>query len=122
MTCVDHGGANPRYTIVYTEGKRVGAHRKAYADAAGVPLSSLDGMVVMHTCDNPRCINPDHLKLGTQKDNLQDMKDKGRKHYVITKEKALAIREAEGTQRGLASEFGVSKTLVGMIKRGEIWV
>ena len=37
-----------------------------------------EGMIIMHTCDNPRCVKPDHLKLGTHKDNTQDMIAKGR--------------------------------------------
>lgn len=37
-----------------------------------------DGMVVMHICDNPKCLNPDHLVLGTQRANLADMRAKGR--------------------------------------------
>ena len=37
-----------------------------------------DGMVIRHKCDNPPCSNPDHLELGTQNDNVQDMKDRGR--------------------------------------------
>lgn len=37
-----------------------------------------EGMVVMHTCDNPSCINPDHLEIGTQQDNIRDRHNKGR--------------------------------------------
>lgn len=56
--------------------------------AIGVPAPRLQwmhhhgeipaGQVVMHSCDNPPCINPDHLLIGTQKDNLDDMRRKGR--------------------------------------------
>jgi hypothetical protein len=55
---------------------RVSAHRLAFERAWGV--TAPQGMVVMHTCDNPGCVNPMHLMLGTQKDNIQDMHRKGR--------------------------------------------
>ena len=42
-----------------------------------------EGMVVMHTCDNPGCFNPNHLKVGTQSDNICDSRDKGR-HSCLT--------------------------------------
>lgn len=48
-------------------------HRLAYAKAAGVTLKSIEHLLVRHKCDNPACINPDHLELGTHKDNYEDM-------------------------------------------------
>lgn len=56
----------------------VPAHRLQWMHRQGeIP----DGHVVMHTCDNPACINPDHLRLGTQADNLADMRAKGRANH-----------------------------------------
>jgi hypothetical protein len=55
--------------------KLVAVHRLAFEHHRG-PIPH--GRVVMHICDNPACINPDHLKLGTQADNLADMRAKGR--------------------------------------------
>lgn len=51
------------------------AHRLMYTLTNG---SIPDGMVVMHQCDNPCCVNPEHLSVGTQKDNMADCKSKGR--------------------------------------------
>jgi len=54
-------------------------HRMMYIQTVGeIPK----GMVIMHTCDNPPCCNPNHLKLGTYKDNAQDMIQKGRSVYT----------------------------------------
>lgn len=55
--------------------RRLGAHKVSYVLHKGdVP----EGLVVMHSCDNPGCINPDHLSLGTVKDNVHDCINKGR--------------------------------------------
>lgn len=67
------------YYAAKVDGKwtKVYAHRVAYQEAHG-PIP--EGMLVCHTCDNPPCINPEHLFLGTQVDNMQDMATKGRHH------------------------------------------
>ena len=61
-------------------GRLYSSHRVAYALANGriEDDASYHGSVVMHSCDNPRCCNPLHLKLGTQKQNARDMSNKGR--------------------------------------------
>lgn len=52
------------------------AHRVSYMYTKGeIP----EGMVILHRCDNPRCVNPEHLRPGTQKENLEDMTNKGRR-------------------------------------------
>lgn len=56
------------------------AHRVAYALEHG---SFANELCVLHRCDNPRCVNPTHLSLGTQKDNIRDMIAKGRNQHVI---------------------------------------
>jgi hypothetical protein len=58
-------------------GRTIGAHRWAWKIVNG-PIPR--GMSVCHRCDVPLCVNPDHLFLGSQKDNLQDMRTKGRHH------------------------------------------
>ena len=76
--CWEWGG--PKTTLDYgrvgKSGTRVLAHRLAYETWVG-PIP--DGHVVRHKCDNPPCINPDHLETGTQADNVQDMHARGRR-------------------------------------------
>lgn len=71
----------------------VKAHRAAYRVFKGeIP----EGYVVMHSCDNPRCINPEHLSVGTLKDNTQDMMRKGRHKYIIPKTRYGKVRRPKG--------------------------
>jgi hypothetical protein len=97
------------------------AHRVAWVLTFG-PIP--EGLCVCHKCDNPGCINPYHLFLGTHANNTMDAVEKGRLHTKLTKEDVLQIRELleEGVpKQQIADEFGVSKKSVGDIKRGKFW-
>lgn len=71
---LDGGG----YGRVYIGGKPYRASRVVYCEHHGVLLESIKGLVVMHICDNPPCINPKHLLIGTIADNNRDCKEKNR--------------------------------------------
>jgi len=76
------------YGLCYIAGRQVGAHRAAYEIAFGaIP----DGHFVCHRCDNRRCINPDHLFAGTQRDNVQDAITKGRMSKPPRKVPGLSV-------------------------------
>ena len=73
-----HGYVTIELDGTYREGDRMArrAHRVAWEAHNAEPIP--EGMIVRHTCDNPACINPEHLVLGTPKDNTHDMLERGR--------------------------------------------
>ena len=117
------GARMPRgYGVLNTRGSANLAHRLAWEIAHGaIP----DGLSVLHRCDNPPCVRPEHLFLGTQADNQRDMASKGRQRRKLEVADVIEIRRrwlAGGTtHRALAAEFGVHHTQVGRIVRGEVW-
>ena len=72
-----------------------------------------DGLYICHRCDNPACVNPEHLFIATKGENNKDMARKGRANRPrspLKLQDVIAIRAATGkTQRALAKEFGVSQ-------------
>lgn len=113
-------------------GRRVLAHRHAYTTHVG-PI--LDDLYVLHHCDNPPCVNPDHLYLGTQFDNMQDMIARSRMpstrgerngRALLTEEQVQLIRSLHapgqpGSRKRMAERFGVSESTVDAILQGRNW-
>ena len=103
-----------------------GAHRVSYELHCG-PIPS--GMCVCHRCDNRGCINPDHLFIGTNSENMADMTAKNRQakgatngRAKLTEDDVLSIRSAVGiTQKKLAAKYGVGQILISRIRRGILW-
>ena len=116
------------YGQVRFNGKTCLAHRVAYCKHYGTQLSEISGKVVRHLCDNPSCINPEHLILGSNKDNSEDMvsrnrQAKGEKIGIskLTMEKVREIRDSSDVQRVLAERYGVNQSVISNIKTGVIW-
>jgi hypothetical protein len=118
-----------KYGQFYAYGKKHLAHRFAYELAFG---SIPKGFCVMHSCDNPPCVNPNHLSAGTSKDNTHDMIRKGRQkcgigerqHCAKLKESdVLRIREIakEASRSSIAKEYGVDPSLISRIVNGKYW-
>lgn len=101
------------------------AHRAAYRLFIG-PIG--DGLDVMHACDNPSCVNPAHLSLGTRTDNMRDAKRKGRNargeahgRSKLSAADVAAIRSSAASQSELARAFGVSQPHVSAIRACKKW-
>lgn len=119
----------------FTDGKwkMIKAHRYSYSHFKGeIPK----GMLVCHTCDNPKCVNPEHLFIGTHSDNMVDKINKGRSKptrkerliknglNLLTKEVADNIRKdyADGmSYNELVKKYSTSKSQVCRIVLNQIW-
>jgi HNH endonuclease len=103
------------------------AHRYSYELVHG-PVK--DGLYVLHSCDNPPCVNPAHLRLGSHQENMQDAVErnynrKGENHYShkVTEKEVRAIRALAGTmsQVEISKLFGLSKGSVNHIISRKKW-
>ena len=122
--CLDRQG----YGVVRFRGKNNYSHRLIYEFAKG---SIPEGVFVCHHCDTPSCMNPDHLFLGTQKDNMADCINKGRKAIgsdvglsKLTESQVLEIRtliQKGIIQREIAKDFGVHYATISDINTGRTW-
>jgi hypothetical protein len=125
--CRNRLGGYGRLSI---DGQRVLAHRVAWEMEQGpVP----DGIRVLHRCDNPPCVRPDHLFLGTQADNIADMRAKGREagrkgnrngRAILTAEDIAEMRVLRGlgwTWPRLGGRFGVARTTAQAALSGQNW-
>lgn len=131
------------YGEIWVNGRNVVAHRFSFALANG-PIPA--GLFVCHRCDNPPCVNPGHLFLGTHDDNMADRSAKGRQakgdtqgthtcpetvlrgseHYAakLTEADVLVIRAryaAGATLKGLGAEYGVDHSTIRRAVIGKTW-
>lgn len=90
-----------------------------------------EGMNICHKCDNPKCLNPNHLFVGTTQDNVSDKMVKGRFKPVtgerngcakLTADQIEAIRLDPRPQHVIAKDYGISQSNVSLIKQGKTWI
>lgn len=133
--CISHYGVNKEKSkrpVFLKSGKIVVLARAIFEHHKKRKIKK--GMSILHFCDNERCINPNHLREGTQRDNIQDMVSRGRanpckgeshkKARLTDKEvyeiKKLMLHKNYSTAE-LSSFFGVNEGTIRRIKRGESW-
>jgi hypothetical protein len=106
------GRINGKYAKV---GDRSLVHRSSYELFKGdIP----EGLYVMHSCDIPCCVNPDHLSVGTHRENLEDCAKKGRAAKKLTIEKVREIKMSTEAQIVLAKRYGIHPSCISRIKSG----
>jgi len=112
------------YGLFWWERKNISAHRFSYILNKSIILN---GFNVCHTCDNRKCVNPDHLVACTQSENLIDAYKRKRKTSVrrkLTDEKVISIRSkySKGNSyRKLAKEYGVSTCCIVLIIKNKTY-
>lgn len=139
-TCLVPGNYKKNKKTGYVSCKREGfckLHRYSYFLKNSEGLTSKEwiikykNMVIMHKCDNPSCINPEHLRLGTQIDNIKDRVKKGRSaYYENNGNNKLTIKDVEfiryyhgkRTVRELSEFFDVDKTTIQRIQLYKSWM
>jgi len=119
------------YGLIKVKGHNRHANRVAYELKHG---AMPPGKIILHVCDVPACVNPAHLKIGTHKDNMQDMLQKGRGNKVrgerhwkakLTETIVREIRDnytkEKKTFSELARQYRVCRTTIARIVKGKSW-
>lgn len=135
-SCVQHTRYQDKdgYGFCKVNGKTTRLHRQVYCQYNNVTLESIAGLLVRHSCDNTRCINPEHLLIGTAQDNmddkvLRDRQNKGTTHGMVklTPEEVEYIRlnckprDPINSVKSLSRRFGVSTTAIRYARDGRNW-
>ena len=134
--CIEFSGGKQRKGYGYTQfmGRQYLAHRLAYALNEYLHPDALRGVVIRHACDNPSCVNVEHLSPGTTQDNTDDKVQRGRhphgeacSYSKLTAADVEAIRRnflprdpAHG-QRAMARRYGVSQSAISLAISGKNW-
>lgn len=134
MDCKDHGrtrSLRPEgYALVGIPGvssRCVNLHRLVYCEANGLTLVDIKGLCVRHTCDNPRCIEPTHLVIGSWAQNNKDRADRGRSAKTVPSRQRLKPSEVAAIgamflggarKTHLARQFGVDFSVIQKVLNG----
>jgi len=112
------------YGVISTASKPVYAHRYS----AKLHGQDVEGMVVRHSCDNPRCVNPEHLDTGTHGDNVQDRVDRdrtahGKEHYNarLTEADVIYIRRSDLSIKKLANKLRMPPSTIRDARQYKTW-
>jgi len=105
-----------------------GRKERAHRIAVRLDGRNPDGKVVRHTCDNPECVNPAHLKLGSQRENIRDRDKRNRQprgerngRSRLSREDVKSIREDDRPAKELAKRFDTTSSNVREIRSGRSW-
>ena len=112
------GTDNDGYGLFGYDGKQWRAHRYSQHIHNGLDNQK---PIVLHTCDNPRCVNPDHLINGTIQENNLDKLLKGRHSRLLSDDQVLAIRSSNKLSADLAKEYNVGTWVIWGIKSGRTY-
>lgn len=115
------------YGTVRINGKKYKSHRLMCQVHHKVDVT---GLCVLHSCDNPRCINPNHLRVGTHQENMQDrvlrnrggnLKGSNNGRALLNEDDVVFIRKSKLQTKELMSMYGISKVTICGIRRGAKW-
>lgn len=118
-----------QYGTFNVGGKTIKAHRISYAFSNCIPVPPRH-IFVLHRCDNPICVNPNHLFLGTHADNMKDMISKGRARGAVgtgnaaaklTEQQVREIRASTQIYKVISEQYGISDSMISNIKLGRSW-
>jgi hypothetical protein len=114
------------YGMFYFHGKLTTAHRAIFRMEN--PTVSVDGMDICHRCDNRLCVRPDHLFVGTRKQNMEDMSKKGRSlrgwrnsRAKLNQDQVEEIKRDMRRHGPIAEEYGVDRAVISRIKSGKAY-